>query len=548
VLTTLLIVALALLVVAYAALPLVGPKTFVDPLPDVRDPVLADLEEERDALLRAIRELEARDDLNQERRAELRTRYEKRAAQTLALLERTRGERSAWASTQPSAAEAGGAATEPRRTRRPFAALTLLAIAALSTSMLGSFVLPRVGQGAVTTFFEEELRVAEALRDLMRAADRDPSVANLMALGEAYWNLADAEGAERSYRAVIARAEADGATASAPLLSYKRLALLLLDRDIEASLELLKRARQVDPTDPETLFAIAELSFALGELDASEEAFSAYLATPEGAGDPDAVARLQLVQLVGPASSALAEERSAENLLALADAFWSSGAEEPAIDIYFEVLTQHDPLQPVALSRVGQLLFIRGMTSDAISLIEQAAGVSGGLRNLEPQATLFLGNAYTIAGDDAGAVRAWEAHLDQVGVDRGGRVVGMLDAARARLQGEDAPIAGVAPAPPTETQVSDRGELAAEALNDPFALERLGASLFAQHCAACHGAAGEGGAGVRLSGNSRAGDAALSRSVIVTGRGIMPAFSGVLLEDEIDVLVRWVAQNLAVPR
>jgi mono/diheme cytochrome c family protein len=80
------------------------------------------------------------------------------------------------------------------------------------------------------------------------------------------------------------------------------------------------------------------------------------------------------------------------------------------------------------------------------------------------------------------------------------------------------------------------------------ALERLGASLFAQHCAACHGAAGEGGAGVRLSGNSRAGDAALSRSVIVTGRGIMPAFSGVLLEDEIDVLVRWVAQNLAVPR
>lgn len=545
-LTTILIVLLALLVVVYAALPLLGPARFVDPLPDVRDPLLADLEEERDALLRAIRELEARDDLSEARRSELRTRYEKRAAQTLALLERTKSERPEWVhESRPSTAEGAPA---KRSAARPFAALTLLGIAAVSTAMLGSFVLPRVGQGAVTTFFEEELRVAEALRDLMRAADRDPSVANLMALGDAYWNLADAEGAERTYRTVLSRAEADGATASAPPLAYKRLALLILNRDIEASLELLQRARRVDPTDPETLYAIGELSFALGELEASEEAFSAYLATPEGAGDPDAIGRLELVRTVGPASAALAVERSTENLLALADAFWSSRAEDAAAELYFEVLTQHDPLQPMALSRIGQLLFTRGMSGDAISLIEQAAGVSGGLRELEPQATLFLGNAYTIVGDDAGAVRAWEAHIDQVGLDRAGRVVGMLDAARARLQGEEAPIAGIAPAAPTEVAVVDRRELAAAALSDPFALETLGADLYAQHCAVCHGAAGEGGAGVRLAGNTRAADASLSRTTILAGRGIMPAFSGVLVGDEVEVLVQWVAQNLAVPR
>ena len=64
---------------------------FSDPLPDLRDPVTVDLEEERDALLRAIRELEQRTDLAESRREELRRRYEAKAALVLRQLDERAG-------------------------------------------------------------------------------------------------------------------------------------------------------------------------------------------------------------------------------------------------------------------------------------------------------------------------------------------------------------------------------------------------------------------------------------------------------------------------
>ena len=58
-LTLVIIAVLALIAFAFVALPLLLPDQ-ADPLPDDRDPVLAGLRDERDALYRAIRELEAK--------------------------------------------------------------------------------------------------------------------------------------------------------------------------------------------------------------------------------------------------------------------------------------------------------------------------------------------------------------------------------------------------------------------------------------------------------------------------------------------------------
>jgi mono/diheme cytochrome c family protein len=379
-----------------------------------------------------------------------------------------------------------------------------------------------------------------------------------MALGDAYWELADAEGAEEAYRRVVALASDDGTSMGAPPIAYKRLALLVLQRDLPAALELLREARAVDPTDPETLYAIGELSFAVGELDASAEAFGAYLATPEGAGDPDAEARLALVQAIGPAANAVAEERSRDNLLALADVFWTSGANDPAVEIYFEVLSEHDAFEPTALSRIGQLLFTRGRSDDAIGLLERAASAAGGLTELEPQASLFLGNAYAVLGDDESAIRAWEAHVEVVGVEGAGRVTGLIEGARLRLDatsaqaGETTADAGAPASADATASSADAAELAATraltALTDPALLVEVGGELYARHCVICHGAEGQGGTGVRLAGNARAANEANTRSAIRFGRGIMPGFGALLSEAEIEVLVRWVGQELATPR
>lgn len=559
-LTLILVVLLVLVTVSYAVVPLLAPRQ-VDPLPDDRDPVTVDLEEERDALLRAIRELDAREDLSGERRDRLRARYEAKAAQVLRSLE----ERKAQQGGEPATTPAPLARRKP-----PWAMLGLLGLAVATTASLGAFVLPRVGQGTVTTFFADDLRAAEALRDLQNAAQRDPSVSNLMALADAYWTLEDADGAERSYRQVLTVA---APTASAPALAYKRLALLALDGDLATARDLLAEARRVDPLDPETLFALGELNFALGDLDASSEAFRAYLATPEGVNDLDALARAELVEALAPVSSAVAQERSAENLLALADVFWTAGAQDPAVELYFEVLTTFDPFEATALSRTGQLLFVRGRTEDAAAVLERAAVAAGGLAQLEPQASLFLGNAYAVMGDDEGAVRAWEAYVQSVGPAAAGRVPELLAAARVRAAGGEAPLDGVTPEPPVtplpgseaavdeaavdDAQASDQepgaealsGEaLAMAAMEDPALFLRVGEGLFRTHCAACHGVEGQGGAGPRLQGNARANQPANVRSLIRFGRGMMPGFSAVLSETEIELLLSWVGQELATTR
>jgi len=544
VLTTVFVTLLILIAVAYAAVPLLFPRQ-ADALPDERDPELLDLEEERDSLFRAIRELDARDDMPSAQRDALRARYEAKAAAVLRAIDQRNADlkgRTSKASPRPAA-----------RRSLPWGTLGLLGAMVVSAVALGPFVLPRVGQGTVTTFFESDLRAAEALRDLQRAADRDGSVASLMQLADAYWTLQDGTQAEATYRRVLLAARDAGG--DAPVLAYQRMALLTFNADPATALQYLQAARRIDPLDADTLIGVAELSFQLGDLDAAQEAYEVYVDTPAGAIDVEAAARLRLIAGLRPVLAALDESRDVASLDALAEVLWDNGAMEQAVEVSFEILSAFDPQHAASLSRTGQLLFLRGRTQDAIDVLERAGISAGGFANLDPQASLFLGNAYFAEGDDFGAIRAWGAHVELVGTAAAGRVPELIRTAEARARGEvgaDAAIPGVAAAPAatSDTSGASLAERASEALSDgrPDAIATVAEALYAQNCALCHGVQAQGGSGPRLAGNARAGNQANVRSAITFGRGIMPGFGAVLSDDEIEVLVSWLATDVATPR
>ena len=548
-LTFVLVTLLVLIAVTYAAVPLLAPR-HVDALPDERDPQLLDLEEERESLFRAIRELDARHDMADARRGALRARYEAKAAGVLRSIDQRQAELAGRPAPDQSAAAA-------RRRGLPWGTLGLLGLMAVSAVALGPFVFPRVGQDAtVTTFFADDLRAAEALRDLQRAADRDGSVPTLMRLADAYWSLQDAPEAEATYRRVLLAAR--DASGEAPVLAYQRLALLTFAEDPATAREYLLEARRLDPSDPDTLVGVAELSFQLGDLDTARDAYLAYLETPDGEFDVEAASRLRLIEGLGPALAALDAERNATTLNALADVLWDNGAMEQAVEVSFEILTTFDPSDAPSLSRTGQLMFLRGRSEDAIELLERAAASAGGLDELDPQASLFLGNAYFSEGDDDGAVRAWSAHVALVGEAAAGRVPELIRTAEARADGGAIDVDAALPMPaeaapdpsPSEAVGPGPQERAIAALEDgtPDAIAAVAQGLYAQHCALCHGADAQGASGPRLADNARAGQEANVRSAITFGRGIMPGFGAILSDAEIELIVRWLAADVATPR
>lgn len=531
-LTTSLIVLMAVALFAYVAMPLINPAG-ADPLPSDKDPLLVDLEEEKEALFRAIRELDERDDLDSARRDQLRARYEAKAAKVLRALDEL--------------TLAGGRAPrqQPRRRGRPWGALALLAMVGVISVSLSAFVLPRVGGGTVTTFFAEDLRSARELQALSRAADREPSAQNLLALADAYWRLDDAEGARDAYSRAISEAGAESA------LAYQRLGFLVLQEDPEQALEYLERAASLAPDDLDTLYAVGELNFAFGRFDRAKEAWQAFLDHPEGAGDELVSSRLALTEELQPLAELAAEDPSKENLLAYADVLWRHDERSRAVDAYFRVLTQHDPNEAVALGRTGQLMFTSGRNEDAIALMERAAMSD----DVEPETLLFLGNAYFTEERYSEAISVWERHVALVGEESAGRVPSLIADARQRLAaaegtagaspvgeavGEDestgnAADAGAAGASPV--QGAENAQLVAE--------PRTGATLFAEHCAACHGPAGQGGFGPRLAGSSRAANENNVSDAVRFGRGAMPGFAPVLSSEELTALIDYVTRELA---
>lgn len=531
--TAIVLTLLALLLLGYVALPLVFPGQS-DPLPSRRDPVLEELREEKEALLRAIRELDGRTDLPAARRAELRQRYEAKAAQTLRAIDDAEAERAGRAPARPAMRGAR---------RLPVAAASLLVIAGISAVALSDWVLPRVGADAtVTSFFEEDLAAAERLRDLQRAAEREPGRDTLLALAEAYWQLQDVDAARDAYRRVVDEVD------PVPAVAYRRLALLALPREAGAGPEgiaearrLLDLARAADPNDPDTLATLGEVAFAQGDYPAALSAWRDFVETQSADADADpeqlaqARARLELLQRVAPAAEALAAQRSAANLMALADAFWQAEELQRALTLYFEVLTEFDPTNVKATARTGEALFLAGRTGDAVDILARAvqlADASG--EGLEPRALLFLGNARFNEGDDAGAITAWERYLTVA--DAPGRVPELIERARARQRGED--VAAEAAAPESAADDSLAGP---DAAGDTQLVAGTGDRLYQTYCAACHGAAGQGSMTVPpLLGDPRVADRANVADAVRWGRGAMPGYNARLSDAEIAAIVEHV--------
>lgn len=500
--TVVLIIVLALLLLALVAAPLFS-QSLVDPLPDLRDPVTVDLEEERDALLRAIRELEFREDLGDERREELRLRYEAKAAKVLRQLD------------EHTAVQAGKPTPAVRRSgkRVPWGGVVLALSFVAVGAALGGWVLPRTGQASVTSFFSQDLDDARRLQELQQAAERDPSAENLLALGEFQWQLGDAAAVAATYQRAVDTLE------PAPAIALKRLALLQMGTDPELAMSLLERSVAADGTDAEAWFYLGELQLVFGRFEAAYESWSAFAALPDTVGDERSRVRLALLEELIPLYRELEEEPSADVLARIGDAWWRNGEQELAVDAYFRILTDFDPLHSEALSRTGQVLFTGGRVEEAVVFLERAALDS----EVDPDALLFLGNGKFSQGEFGAAINAWNRYVDMVGVAAAGRVPGLIEEARARLSGDT----------PAEAPVQQAGgDDAAEV-------------LFAANCASCHGSQATGGTGPALVGNARVADEALVSNTIRFGRGAMPGFLATLTPDEIGLLVDYVTVELA---
>ncbi len=377
------------------------------------------MEEERDALFRAIRELEAREDLQVERRAQLRARYEAKAARVLRALDERYEELSGKPRGKPL----------PNRRRPPYGILGLLALMVISAFAMSNFVLPRIGPNAtITSFFEEDLTRARELRDLERAARRTPDAENLLALADAYWQVGELETAEETYLQIVSDIQ------PVPAAAYQRLGFLSIRRDLEEAETYLSLAREADPENLDTLYTLGELRFALGDFVGAKTVWQELLALPQGSGDEGVLARMTLIEAVIPLQERLAEEASEANLLALADMFWRFEERERAADLYVRVLTENDPHNALALSRIGQLLFFRGRNDEAIQFLERA-------RAVDPTDTtnlLFLGNGYFSMERYQEAIDSWEAYVEVAGSEEAGRVPELIASARARRASQGA--------------------------------------------------------------------------------------------------------------
>ena len=216
-----------------------------------------------------------------------------------------------------------------------------------------------------------------------------------------------------------------------PALAYKRLGMLQLQADVGQALAYLERARSADPDDLEVLYFLGEVYYANEDMGAAAEAWESYLKTPGGTGDTEVEGRLALARTFGPLLTAVEKTPNEANLLALGDAYWVRQERAKAVDHYFRLLTEENPHNATALSRVGQQLFFGGRNEDAIAVLERALKLEP--RNL--QTLLFLGNAHFTLGQYGQAAEVWEGYVAAAGgAAKAGRVPGLITDARERLR------------------------------------------------------------------------------------------------------------------
>ena len=524
-LTLVVIAVVALALTAFVLLPLALPSA-ADPLPDARDPLLTDLEEERAALLAAIRELDARTDLSDARRAELHARYEAKAAKVLKALDERRAELDGAPAPAPTAARG--------RPRVAWGWVSLLVVSSGIAATLGGWVLPRVGQDAtVTTADAARLEAGQALRDAERAAEDDPSGATFAALGDVYWQIQDPDGAREAYARAVEGFD------DAPARAFLRLGLLRAQEDPAEARVLLEQARLRAPDDPTTLGSLGELYLQQGAYLQALEAFEALDALPGIESDELVVERLELLRRLEPLARAVEDDPTAADLRAFGNALWDEEARNAAVQQYFRILTEFDPNDPLALARVGEALFLRGSSADAVQILQRARSAAADRDVALPSnALLFLGNAAFAEADYATAIDAWEALLASDAPP--GRVPQLLARAEALAAGEPDPGMGAVADAPAATADGGAagGDEAAMQISD-------GPGLYAAHCAQCHGARGQGGSGPRLTGNPSVARVANVENLIRYGRGLMPGYQATLSEAQILTLRDWTVDTFA---
>lgn len=494
----------------------------LDPLPDERDPDLLDLEEERDALLNALRELDMRTDLVLERREALRARYERKAAVVLRALEARE-------------AELAGRQPAPKRSvgRVPWGAVTLVSGALAIAGTLGGFVLPRVGlDSTVVTAFEEDLAASEALRDLLQEAERNPSGEVYASIGDIHWNAEDGGSALEAYSTAVNEHE------DAPPRAYQRLALLTFEDDPGRARVLLEQARLRDPMNPATLGTLAEIYLSNLEVLAALDAYEDLATVIDPAVDPELSSRLSLLRDIEPFARSLEAEPNASDLAEVARRLWDAELLGPAGQAYFQLLSDFDANDPVGLARVGEILFLNERLEDAIAFLERSLSQAAERNEPAPEnASLFLGNARFSFGDYAGAVEAWQAHLDAGGEE--GRVPQFIEAARGVIAGELTPSdVALSFTQPPEGVPTAAGTTEAQTVSQ-------GQQIYQARCASCHGPNGGGGAGNVLAGNPSVARAEYVENIIRYGRGTMPGYQALLSDDEIAALTSWVVDTFA---
>lgn len=515
---TIFITVMALVLLAYVAVPLFFPQQ-ADTLPDNRDPRLAELEGERDALLRAIQELEYRHDLAENRREQLRARYEAKAAMVLRALDARQQELNG-IPVSP---------VKPASQRRfPFIAVTLLTLMVASAAALGGWVLPRLGSASVTTFFEDDLQAAQDLRKLQREAERKPSVESLVALGDAYWFQGqinqDDDLIQQSADTYLQAAE----LGDLPAQAAYNLGFVQVRRVGPEGLPWLEQAVEAEPDNPEFVLELAAMYYQMGFVDKALEQWRAYQASPYGQDDPEIDNVVAEAERIAPAAKAVQRDPSEENLLELGEVLWDLQSYPAALGVYFQLLQDANPNNLLALSRMGQALFFTGNTEQAVIALSRARELEQAQNLPQLDTLLFLGNAYFSLDSYEAAIEAWQAYVQVAGGEaRAGRVPQLIQQAQDALAGTASEVAA------GENSLTNQ------------APSLSGLNLYGQQCSMCHGASGQGGTGPRLANNAKLDDTDWLRKVILNGRGMMPAYEAVLSEQEIDVLVQFLQENFS---
>ncbi len=175
------------------------------------------------------------------------------------------------------------------------------------------------------------------------------------------------------------------------------------------------------------------------------------------------------------------KENTPEAWMAYADYAYRLHDLERALEGYDKVI-QLDHKNIKAYRRIGVILFLAGRPAEAAEVLSVVTRVDP-----DPEGLLFLGNAYFQLGRYQEAIEAWQEYLNRGGEDRE-RVQSLIETARARLEAEDP------------------GEI-----------------VYAEKCASCHGAKGEGGIGPKLAGNPILNAPEAVAEIVRNGRGTMPA-------------------------